>query len=160
LNDPNLPSDVKNRVERILNGCKGHSAGSYSDSPGIEVIRRDVADYIKNRDGGIESDWQKIILCAGASEGIRAVMKMLNHVGSDGKKPGVMIPIPQYPLYTASIAEFDMVPINYYMDESNNWSLDIKGILFSIYTRIDHFRWGNIFGTGFDLNWVFSSGRS
>ena len=27
-----------------------------------------VAEYIKNRDGGIESDWEKIILCAGASE--------------------------------------------------------------------------------------------
>lgn len=115
-----------------MNGCKEHSAGSYSDSPGIEVIRRDVAEYIKKRDGGIESDWQKIILCAGASEGIRAVMKMLNYVGADGKKPGVMIPISQYPLYTASIAEFDMVPINYYMNESKNWSLDMSELKRSI----------------------------
>lgn len=26
----------------------------------------------------------------------------------EGKRPGVMIPIPQYPLYSATIAEFDM----------------------------------------------------
>ena len=39
--------------------------------PGIEVIRRHVADYIEKRDGGIKSDWQNVILCAGASEGIR-----------------------------------------------------------------------------------------
>ena len=38
---------------------------------GIEVIRRHVADYIEKRDGGIKSDWQNVILCAGASEGIR-----------------------------------------------------------------------------------------
>ena len=50
---------------------QGQSAGSYSDSAGIEVIRRHVADYIKERDGGIPSNWENIILCAGASEGIR-----------------------------------------------------------------------------------------
>ena len=42
--------------------------GSYSESPGLEVIRRHVAEYITARDGGIKSDWQNIILCAGASE--------------------------------------------------------------------------------------------
>jgi len=45
--------------------------GAYSDSPGIEVIRRQVAKFIEKRDSGIKSDWQNIILCAGASEGIR-----------------------------------------------------------------------------------------
>jgi hypothetical protein len=34
-------------------------------------------------------------------------MKLLvNEV--DGKKSGVMVPIPQYPLYSATLAEFDM----------------------------------------------------
>jgi hypothetical protein len=31
-------------------------AGSYSDSPGVEIIRRHVADYIQRRDGGIKVD--------------------------------------------------------------------------------------------------------
>jgi len=26
----------------------------------------------------------------------------------DGKKPGVLIPIPQYPLYSATLAEFNV----------------------------------------------------
>jgi hypothetical protein len=30
--------------------------GSYSDSPGVEIIRRHVADYIQRRDGGIKVD--------------------------------------------------------------------------------------------------------
>ena len=53
--------------------CKfeGASAGSYSDSAGIEIIRRHVAEYIQNRDGGIPANWENIVLCAGASEGIR-----------------------------------------------------------------------------------------
>ena len=47
--------------------------GSYSDSAGIEIIRRHVAEYIELRDGGIKSDWENIILCAGASESIRVI---------------------------------------------------------------------------------------
>ena len=42
----------------------------------------------------------------GASDGIRTVMKLVLPA-FDAKKPvGVMIPIPQYPLYSASVAEF------------------------------------------------------
>jgi hypothetical protein len=28
--------------------------------------------------------------------------------GQDGRRPGVMIPTPQYPLYSASLAEYNM----------------------------------------------------
>ena len=116
-----------NHIEFYIFRCKNGSAGSYSDSPGIEVIRRHVADYIKERDGGVPADWQNVILCAGASEGIRGVMKLLtNPNGGDGqKRPGVMIPIPQYPLYSASLAEYNMHQIGYYLNEDKNWSLDI-----------------------------------
>ena len=34
----------------------------------LDVIRRHVAEYIMQRDGGIESDWKNIILCARNSE--------------------------------------------------------------------------------------------
>lgn len=44
--------------------------GSYTDSPGIEVIRKHVAEYIANRDG-IPCDYLNVILCAGASDGIK-----------------------------------------------------------------------------------------
>jgi len=124
LESPDMPEDAKTRAKAILDGCKGGSVGSYSDSPGLEIIRRHVAEYIKERDGGIESDWQNIILCAGASEGIRACLKLLTGPGGS-KRPGVMIPIPQYPLYSASLAEYDMDQVGYYLDESRGWSLDV-----------------------------------
>lgn len=43
-----------------------------------------------------------------------------------------MVPIPQYPLYSATIAEFDMAQIGYYLDESKNWGLDINELQRSI----------------------------
>ena len=70
LEDSIFPEDAKERARGILAGCKGTSLGSYSDSPGIEIIRRHVADYIERRDGH-SSSWEDIVLCAGASEGIR-----------------------------------------------------------------------------------------
>merc|ERR1712038_1534271 len=122
------PSDAKERAKAILSGCKGQSAGSYSDSAGIEIIRRHVAEYIQHRDGGIPSNWENIVLCAGASEGIRGVMKLLFNPTGSSKKPGVLIPIPQYPLYSATVAEFNMHQMGYYLDEENNWALDLNEI--------------------------------
>lgn len=43
-----------------------------------------------------------------------------------------MVPIPQYPLYSATIAEFDMEQIGYYLDESKKWGLDIVELQRSI----------------------------
>ena len=37
-----------------------------------------------------------------------------------------MIPIPQYPLYTASIALFGGQAVPYYLDEEKDWGLSIK----------------------------------
>ncbi len=76
---PDFPSDAKERARAILQGCGGGSVGSYSASPGVEVIRRHVAEYIKRRDGGIEANWNNVILCAGASEGIRVRLAKYNY---------------------------------------------------------------------------------
>jgi len=125
LESSEFPEDAKERARTILAGCKGSSVGSYSDSPGIEIIRRHVADYISHRDGGIPSDWQNIILCAGASESIRGCLKLMTDQ-AQGKRPGVMIPIPQYPLYSASLAEYHMDQVGYYLVEERNWALDLE----------------------------------
>ncbi|KAL7990234.1 hypothetical protein Chor_010588, partial [Crotalus horridus] len=37
-----------------------------------------------------------------------------------------MIPIPQYPLYSATLAELNAQQINYFLDEENGWALNIE----------------------------------
>ena len=71
MDSPDFPEDAKRRATAMLAACRGNSVGAYSASPGIDLVRRHVAEYIKQRDGGIESNWANVILCAGASEGIR-----------------------------------------------------------------------------------------
>lgn len=124
LEDDRFPSDVKKRATDILNGCAGRSVGSYSDSTGVEVIKEHVAQYIERRDG-IPSDPSNIILSTGASEGIKNVINLFN-CDNDGKISGVMVPVPQYPIYSATVCEYGMHLINYYLDESNSWALSLK----------------------------------
>ncbi|CAH1398732.1 unnamed protein product [Nezara viridula] len=124
LSDPKFPKDAKERAKTILSGCIGSSIGSYTESAGMEIVRKHCAEYIENRDS-IPADWHNIILGDGATEVIKAVMELLiNEI--DGKKAGVMVPIPQYPLYSAIPAKYNMHMIRYYLDEANNWSLSIS----------------------------------
>ncbi|TGZ49766.1 alanine aminotransferase 1-like [Temnothorax curvispinosus] len=125
LNDPSYPEDVKARAQMVLEGCKGGSVGSYSESAGIEIIRKDIARYIQERDGGIPCDYHNIILSNGASDGIKSFLKLFNE-RINGKPSGVLIPIPQYPLYSATLTEFGLAQIGYYLDEDNKWSLQIN----------------------------------
>lgn len=39
-----------------------------------------------------------------------------------------MIPIPQYPLYSATLAVLDATPVPYYLDEHKNWGTDPESI--------------------------------
>lgn len=125
LNDNKFPDDAKQKAVRILQACGGNSMGSYSASQGIEVIRQDVAKYIEKRDGGIQSNPDDIYLSTGASDSIVTMLKLLV-AGQGNSRTGVMIPIPQYPLYSAALAELGAVQVNYYLDEENCWALDIK----------------------------------
>lgn len=41
---------------------------------------------------------------------------------------GVLIPIPQYPLYTAGLSQFSGTPLPYFLDESSGWSTSVEQI--------------------------------
>lgn len=134
LNSSEFPEDVKSRARAILNASRG-SVGCYSDSAGLELIRNHVAQFIERRDG-FPSNPNDIVLCAGASEGIRSTLKLMSTIS--GPRTGIMIPIPQYPLYSASIVEYNMEQVGYYLDEDNNWGLDVKELERSIKEARQH----------------------
>jgi aspartate/methionine/tyrosine aminotransferase len=92
--------------------------GAYSESKGVRFVRDAVAPFIAKRDG-IEADPEAIYLTDGASKGVQAALRILIGAPNDG----IMIPIPQYPLYSATIALYEGQQVNYYMDEGNDWKL-------------------------------------
>lgn len=111
------PKDVIHRARLLL--TKTGSLGAYSHSQGVQYIREQVAHFITRRDGGVISLPENVYLTGGASEAVKAVFEVV----LDGEKTsGVMIPIPQYPLYTAAITLKNATPIPYYLNEHENWS--------------------------------------
>ena len=111
------PRDLVERARMILKKHP-HGTGAYSQSVGIPFIRQAVVDFIKKRDG-IDAKKENIILTDGASKGVQAVLlSLLKH-----ENDGFMIPIPQYPLYSASIDLYGGKQIGYFLDEKNGWQL-------------------------------------
>ena len=112
-----LPDDVVETAQRILKGTK-HGLGAYSESKGVRFIREAVAEFIRERDG-IDADPEAIYLTDGASKGVQTALRIL----ISGPQDGIMIPIPQYPLYSATITLYDGRQIGYYLDEGHDWRL-------------------------------------
>ncbi len=99
--------------------------GAYTESKGPQFIREAVAEYIDRRDnvavsGGRRSDPDAIFLTNGASEAAKHIIDIL----ISGPRDGIMIPIPQYPLYSAAIKRAGGVQVNYYPDEESGWTLN------------------------------------
>ncbi|KAJ8713759.1 hypothetical protein PYW07_014129 [Mythimna separata] len=121
IKSADFPHDVKARACELLAGCGG-AAGSYTPGTGMECVRRHVADFIARRDG-YSADWQDICLTQGASAGIKHCLQMFcTTLGA--KDSGVMIPVPQYPLYPAALAEYGLGQVDYYLNEDKNWSVE------------------------------------
>ncbi|HPA83103.1 MAG TPA: aminotransferase class I/II-fold pyridoxal phosphate-dependent enzyme, partial [Thermoanaerobaculales bacterium] len=112
-----FPRDIVDRARFVL-GRHGHGLGAYTQSAGIPFIRQAVADFISRRDG-IPADPARVILTDGASKGAQAVLTALIRTADDG----FMIPIPQYPLYSASLTLLGGRAIGYFLDERNRWQL-------------------------------------
>lgn len=67
----------------------------------------------------------------------QTVLKLL--VSGEGRtRTGVLIPIPQYPLYSAALAELDAVQVDYYLDEERAWALDVAELRRALLQARDH----------------------
>lgn len=113
--------DVIARARTLLDDVK--SVGAYSQSQGAPGIRQSVAAFIERRDG-YPADPANIYLCAGASAGVNALMNVICAT----PQTGVLVPIPQYPLYTATLSLLNAQLVPYYLDESKNWGTSVESI--------------------------------
>lgn len=112
-----FPPDAVEAARRLLEGS-GHGLGAYSESKGLRFVREAVASFIRGRDG-IEADPEAIYLTDGASKGVQAALHLL----VSGPEDGVLVPTPQYPLYSATITMLQGRRVPYYLDEAHDWSL-------------------------------------
>ena len=98
-----------------------HSAG-YTDSKGLFAPRKAVVHYTQQKQvAGVTVD--DVYLGNGASELIAMSMNALLDSGDE-----VLIPSPDYPLYTAVVSLSGGTPVHYRCDEGSGWLPDIADI--------------------------------
>ncbi|KAF8057870.1 GGAT1 [Scenedesmus sp. PABB004] len=118
-----FPADAIARARALLASFGTGGMGGYTDSRGNPGVRGEVADFIEARDGH-RPDVEHIFLTDGASAGVRGVLSALLR----GPGDAVLVPIPQYPLYSASIALFGGKLLPYELDEAGGWRLDLDAL--------------------------------
>ncbi|KAI7845708.1 hypothetical protein COHA_000822 [Chlorella ohadii] len=115
------PKDAIERA-RKLHKTFG-SVGAYTDSRGNPGVRQEVADFIQARDG-YPANPDHIFLTDGASVAVRLLLNALIRDSGDH----ILVPIPQYPLYSASIQLYGGTLLPYNLKEQTGWSMDLNEI--------------------------------
>jgi aspartate/methionine/tyrosine aminotransferase len=121
--DHAFQDDVREKTHYILEQSK-YGLGAYSESKGLRFVRAAISEFIAARDShdGVDqvSNPEHIYLTDGASKGVQAALRLLIASANDG----ILIPIPQYPLYSATITLYGGRQVGYYLDEESGWNLD------------------------------------
>jgi alanine-synthesizing transaminase len=94
----------------------------YSDSRGIYSARTAVAQYYQSR-GLTETVVDDVWIGNGVSELISMVLQAFVDDGNE-----ILIPAPDYPLWTGAVALSGGTPVHYRCDEENGWNPDLDDI--------------------------------
>ncbi|MDW8336372.1 MAG: pyridoxal phosphate-dependent aminotransferase [Tepidimonas sp.] len=94
-------------------------AAGYTDSKGLFAPRKAIVHYTQEkRIAGVTVD--DVYLGNGASELITMSMNALLNAGDE-----ILVPAPDYPLWTASVSLSGGTPVHYLCDEANGWIPDL-----------------------------------
>lgn len=119
-----VPEEIQQDVIYNLPQAQG-----YSESQGLFAARKAVMQYCQQR-GIANVDIEDIYLGNGVSELIVMSMQALLNTGDE-----VLIPAPDYPLWTAAVTLSSGKPVHYRCDEQQDWYPDLDDIRAKITDR-------------------------
>ncbi|RNL60743.1 pyridoxal phosphate-dependent aminotransferase [Nocardioides marmoriginsengisoli] len=97
-------------------------AQGYSDSRGIYSARTAVAQYYQGR-GLTDTQVDDVFIGNGVSELITLVLQAFLDDGNE-----ILVPAPDYPLWTGAVTLSGGTPVHYRCDEENGWNPDLEDI--------------------------------
>jgi alanine-synthesizing transaminase len=97
-------------------------SGGYSDARGIYSARTAVAQYYQSR-GLIDTRVEDVLIGNGVSELITMALQAFVDNGNE-----ILIPAPDYPLWTGAVTLAGGTPVHYRCDEENGWLPDLADI--------------------------------
>lgn len=113
-----FPTDVVQRAKSYVKAIAG-GVGAYQDSRGNSYIRNEIKTFIERQPNVKVESIDNIFITNGASESVRNILTTLIR----GPQDGIMVPIPQYPLYSAAIGLYNGSMVPYYLQEASGWAL-------------------------------------
>lgn len=118
-------AEAKESARQYLN-IPNFSIGAYSDSKGIAITRKNIANWIYKRDQ-IKADPENIYLTNGG-------LNAYDHIVSTLFKPGdgLLVPNPCHPLILQHNSCNLIENVFYDLDSSNNWKLNVFKNIFII----------------------------
>ena len=94
----------------------------YVDSLGVPELREEVCNYEQSKNS-IDITPNDILITSGVTEGLFFLL-----AGLLENKNEILVPGPSYPIYITYSKFFDGIPVEYELDEKNNWEPDIDDI--------------------------------
>mgnify|MGYP003390786625 FL=1 len=105
-------------------------ASGYSESKGIVSARRAVVSRYELVPGFPDLDVDDVYLGNGVSELIMLTMQALLDDGDE-----VLVPAPDYPLWTAAVSLAGGTPVHYRCDEQDGWNPDLADLAANVTHR-------------------------
>ena len=132
-NRKHYSKEAVDRADFYLKSINHRATGAYTDSAGLRSVISEVKTFLEKRDG-TDVDMESIYLLNGASEGITILVRLLIQNDTDG----IMIPTPQYPIYSALVTRFGGYQVPYYLDEENQWGMTEEELETSYQRAVDN----------------------
>lgn len=120
LETEEIPHDLNSELSSIDSLIREFDIQNKTPSSGLEFVRKQVARFIEKRDL-LPSDPANIVLTNGASAGISTILGLLLQPPNSG----IMLSVPQYPLYSATAELNSASVVPYFLDEEDGWNIDI-----------------------------------
>ena len=131
LNTGNPPTFQLNAPDEVIRDIRYNlrTSEAYCHSKGIFPARKAIVQYYQTR-GLMNLSEENVYIGNGSSELISFCCQALLDDGDE-----LLIPMPDYPLWTASASLAGGKPVHYVCDESSNWYPDLEDIKSKITTN-------------------------
>ncbi|KAG2458363.1 ALAT2 aminotransferase, partial [Polypterus senegalus] len=137
LKSGQLPVDIEQRIVQFFKDWGKQSIGSYSEDYGIGFVRRNVARFIKKRDGGIACDPENIYITNGATNGLQLILRLFDYEEGPSQT-GVLVPVPSYTRFRIMVDVAGGVNVPYYLNEERSWALDMTELKRAVKCAREH----------------------
>ncbi len=111
-----------NYISQALASATFKGQNFYVDSLGVYALREEISKF-ENHKNNITITADDVLITSGVTEGIFFVF-----AGLIEKNKEILIPGPSYPVYINYAKFFDGIPVEYELDESNDWDPNIDDL--------------------------------